>query len=291
MSRVLWKGAISFGLVHIPVGLYSAEKRNSFDLTMVDRRNMKPIGFKRYNKETEEEVPWDQIVKGYEYEKNRYVILTDEDFRQANVEATQTVDILRFVDEEDIAPMYFDSPYYLAPEARGEKGYVLLRDILKQTHKVGIANVVISTRQYVAALLPVNEMILMNTLRYADEVRDAQDLDILPKNKRVGVTAKEREMAVKLVEEMTGEWDPKDYHDTYREDLLKLIEKRIKAGRTEMIGDPEGEAVEAPPTRGKVVDLMALLKRSVKDKTKGRQMSSDHQRTRGRSDRSRRKTG
>jgi DNA end-binding protein Ku len=291
LSRVLWKGAISFGLLHIPVGLYSAEKRNSFDLTMVDRRNMKPIGFKRYNKETGEEVPRDQIVKGYEYEKDRYVILTDEDFRQANVEATQTVDILRFVDEEDIAPMYFESPYYLAPEARGEKGYVLLRDILKQTHKVGIANVVISTRQYVATLLPVNDMILMNTLRYANEVQDPQDLDILPKNKGVGVTAKEREMAVKLVEEMTGEWDLKDHGDTYREDLLKLIEKRIKTGRTEMIGDPEGEEVEAPPKRGKVVDLMALLKRSVKDKTKGRRISSDHQRTRGRSDRARRKTG
>lgn len=290
MPRVLWKGAISFGLVHIPVGLYSAEKRNSFDLTMVDRRNMKPIGFKRYNKETGEEVPRDQIVKGYEYEKGRYVILTDTDFRQANVEATQTVDILRFVDEKDIAPMYFESPYYLSPEAHGEKGYVLLRDILKQTHKVGIANVVISTRQYVAALLPVNEMILMNTLRYTNEVRDAQDLDILPKNKRVGVTAKEREMAVKLVEEMTGEWDPKDYHDTYREDLLKLIEKRIKAGRTEMIGDPEGERVKAPPTRGKVVDLMALLKRSVQDKSKGRRLSSAHQ-WRGGSVRPRRKTG
>lgn len=290
MPRVLWKGAISFGLVHIPVGLYSAERRNSFDLTMVDRRNMKPIGFKRYNKETGKEVPRDQIVKGYEYEKDRYVILTDEDFRRANVEATQTVDILRFVDEEDIAPMYFESPYYLAPEARGEKGYVLLRDILKQTHKVGIANVVISTRQYVAALLPVHDMIVMNTLRYANEVQDAQDLDILPKRKSIGVSDKEREMAVKLVEEMTGEWDPKDYHDTYREDLLKLIEKRIKAGRTQMIGDPDVEEVIAPPKRGKVVDLMALLKRSVQDKAKGRRLSSAHQRQGARPHRSRRKT-
>ncbi len=291
MPRVLWKGAISFGLVHIPVGLYSAEKRNSFDLTMVDRRNMKPIGFKRYNKETGEEVPRDRIVKGYEYEKGRYVILTDTDFRQANVEATQTVDILRFVDEKDIAPMYFESPYYLSPEARGDKGYVLLRDILKQTHKVGIANVVISTRQYVAALLPVNEMILMNTLRYANEVRDAEEMDIVPKRTRMGVTAKEREMAVKLVEEMTGEWDPKDYHDTYREDLLKLVEKRIKDGRTEMIGDSDGGEVDAPKKRGNVVDLMALLKRSVQDKSKGRRLSSAHHRTGGRSDRPRRKTG
>ena len=163
MPRVLWKGAISFGLVHIPVGLYSAEKRNNFDLTMLDRRDMKPVGFKRYNKETGEDVPWDQIVKGYEYEKDRYVVLTDEDFRRANVEATQTIDILRFVEGKEIAPMYFEAPYYLAPDRRGEKGYALLRETLKQTGKVGIANVVIRTRQYVAALVPVGDVIVMNT--------------------------------------------------------------------------------------------------------------------------------
>lgn len=146
-------------------------------------------------------------------------------------------------------------------------------------------------RPVVAALIPVNDMILMNTLRYANEVKDAQELDISPKRKRVGVTAKEREMAVKLVEEMTGEWDPKDYHDTDHEDLLKLIEKRIKTGRTEMIGDPDGEEVVATPKRRKVVDLMALLKRSVGDKAKGRRFSSAHQRTGRRLDRSRRRTG
>lgn len=288
MQRVLWKGAISFGLVHIPVGLYSAEKRNNFDLTMLDRRDMKPVGFKRYNKETGADVPWEQIVKGYEYEKERYVVLTDEDFRRANVEATQTIDILRFVEGKEIAPMYFESPYYLAPDRRGEKGYALLRETLKQTHKVGIANVVIRTRQYVAALIPVDEVILLNTLRYADEVRAADELGIPPKSlKTSGVTPRETDMAVKLVEEMTGDWNPQDYHDTYHEDLLKLIDKRIKAGETEVITAEAPEA-EEKPSLGNVVDLMALLKRSVQDKSR-RRSSSEHRRQ-GRSDGLRRKT-
>lgn len=288
MQRVLWKGAISFGLVHIPVGLYSAEKRNNFDLTMLDRRDMKPVGFKRYNKETGADVPWEQIVKGYEYEKERYVVLTDEDFRRANVEATQTIDILRFVEGKEIAPMYFESPYYLAPDRRGEKGYALLRETLKQTHKVGIANVVIRTRQYVAALIPVDEVILLNTLRYADEVRAADELGIPPKSlKTSGVTPRETDMAVKLVEEMTGDWNPQDYHDTYHEDLLKLIDKRIKAGETEVI-TAEAQEAEEKPSRGNVVDLMALLKRSVQDKSR-RRSSSEHRRQ-GCSDGLRRKT-
>jgi DNA end-binding protein Ku len=289
MPRVLWKGAISFGLVHIPVGLYSAEKRNNFDLTMLDRRDMKPVGFKRYNKETGEEVPWDQIVKGYEYEKGRYVVLTDEDFRRANVEATQTIDILRFVEEKEIAPMYFETPYYLAPDRRGEKGYALLRETLQHTRKVGIANVVIRTRQYVAALIPVDDMIVMNTLRYAEEVRAADELDVPPKNlKAVGVTPRETEMAVKLVDEMTGDWNPKDYRDTYHEDLLKLIDKRIKAGETEIVSATDAEETDEEPSRGEVVDLMALLKRSVQDKSRKRS-SSDHRRER-RSEGLRRKT-
>lgn len=289
MPRVLWKGAISFGLVHIPVGLYSAEKRNNFDLTMLDRRDMKPVGFKRYNKETGEEVSWDQIVKGYEYEKERYVVLTDEDFRRANVEATQTIDILRFVEGEEIAPMYFETPYYLAPDRRGEKGYALLRETLKHTHKVGVANVVIRTRQYVAALIPVGDVIVMNTLRYADEVRAADELEVPSKNvKAAGVTPRETEMAVKLVEEMTGDWNPEDYRDTYHEDLLKLIDTRIKAGETEVISTTEASETDEEPSRGKVVDLMALLKRSVRDKAQGHRSSSTQSRG-TRSDRSRRK--
>lgn len=268
MPRVLWKGAISFGLVHIPVGLYSAEKRNSFDLTMLDRRTMKPVGFKRYNKETGEDVSWDDIVKGYEYEKDRYVVLTEEDFKRANVEATQTVDILSFVDEDEISSMYFETPYYLAPDKRGYKGYALLRETLKQTGKIGIANVVIRTRQYVAALIPVGDVIVMNTLRYANELRGTDEFEVPSSNlKAAGVNAREIEMAQRLVDGMTAKWNPEEYRDTYHEDLMALIEKRVQAGQTEVITEPSQEGEERP-AKGEVIDLMALLKRSVETKGK-----------------------
>jgi DNA end-binding protein Ku len=268
MPRVLWKGAISFGLVHIPVGLYSAEKRNSFDLTMLDRRTMKPVGFKRYNKETGEEVSWDDIVKGYEYEKDRYIVLTDEDFKRANVEATQTVDILSFVNKAEISPMYFETPYYLAPDKRGQKGYALLRETLKQTGKIGIAKVVIRTRQYIAALMPVDDVIVMNTLRYANELRGSDEFELPSSNlKAVGVSAREIEMARKLLDGMTAKWHPTEYHDTFHEDLLALIEKRIEAGETEIITEPSQDEEERP-AKGEVIDLMALLKRSVETTSK-----------------------
>jgi DNA end-binding protein Ku len=268
MPRVLWKGAISFGLVHIPVGLYSAEKRNSFDLTMLDRRTMKPVGFKRYNKETGEDVSWDDIVKGYEYEKDRYVVLTEDDFKRANVEATQTIDILSFGDEDEIPSMYFETPYYLAPDKRGHKGYALLRETLKQTGKVAIANVVIRTRQYVAALMPVGDVIVMNTLRYANELRGADELEVPSSNlPAVGVNPREIEMARKLVDGMTAKWNPDEYRDSYHEDLLALIEKRVQAGQTEVITEPSEEGEERP-AKGEVIDLMALLKRSVETKGK-----------------------
>ncbi len=265
MSRPLWRGAISFGLVHIPVVLSSAENRNSFDLTMLDRRNMKPVGFKRYNKETEKEVEWDDIVKGYEYEKERYVVLTEEDFKRANIEATQTVDIVTFVDAEEVEPAYFETPYYLAPDKRGEKGYALLRETLKATNKIAIATVVIRTRQYLAALIPSDDVIVLNTLRYKNELKSVKDLDVPSGNLRAsGVSPREIEMAKKLVDEMTDRWKPDRYRDTYHDDLMKLIDKRIKAGKTEVI--TEAGQDEEKPARGEVIDLMALLKRSVEAK-------------------------
>ena len=266
MPHSLWNGAISFGLVHIPVVLYSAENRNNFDLTMLDRRNMKPVGVKRYNKETGKEVGWDDIVKGYEYEKERYVVLVDEDFKRANVEATQTVDIVAFVDAEEVAPIYFETPYYLAPDKRGEKGYALLRETLKTTNKIGIASVVIRTRQYLAALIPSGDVIVLNTLRYQNELKSAKDLEVPSGNSKAsGVSPREIEMAKKLVEEMTDQWKPERYRDTYHDDLMKLINKRIKAGKTEVITEA-GDGGEEKPARGEVIDLMALLKRSVQAK-------------------------
>jgi DNA end-binding protein Ku len=266
MPRSIWRGAISFGLVHIPVILSSAENRNSFDLTMLDRRDMKPVGFKRYNKDTQKEVGWDDIVKGYEYEKNRYVVLTDEDFKRANVEATQTVDIVTFVDADEIAPTYFETPYYLSPDKRGEKGYALLRETLKATKKIAIATVVIRTRQYLAALIPSGDVIVLNTLRYHNELKPVQDLDVPSGTlKSAGVSSREIDMAKKLVDEMTDKWKPERYGDTYHDDLMKLVDKRIKAGKTEVITKADEDA-EQKPVRGEVIDLMALLKRSVQEK-------------------------
>ncbi len=267
MPHSLWNGAISFGLVNIPVVLSSAENRNSFDLTMLDRRNMKPVGVKRYNKETEKEVGWDDIVKGYEYEKERYVVLTDEDFKRANVKATQTVDIVAFVDAEEVAPTYFETPYYLVPDKRGEKGYALLRETLKATHKIGIATVVIRTRQYLVALIPSGDVMVLNTLRYQNELKSAKDLDVPSGNlKASGISPREIEMAKKLVAEMTEPWKPERYRDTYHDDLMKLIDKRIKVGNTEVITEAEAEEDQEKPARGEVIDLMALLKRSVQAK-------------------------
>src|SRR5688500_16355641 len=253
MPRVLWKGAITFGLVNIPVGLHSAVKHNALDFTMLDRRNFAPVGYKRVNKETGKEVEWDQIVKGYEYEKGSYVALSEEDFKRANVEATQTVDILAFVDAADIAPVYFDTPYYLSPGKRGEKGYALLRETMKRSGKAAVANVVIRTRQYVAVVLPMDDMLVLNTLRFADEIRSADDFE-LPREARAN--AREVEMALKLVKEMSEKWKPEKYHDTSRDDLLARIRKKVKAGETEEIAEPEKEGKE-PRKGAEVIDLMA----------------------------------
>ena len=262
MPRGLWKGAISFGLVNVPVELYSAHKRSAeLDLTMLDKRNMAPVGYQRVNKASGKEVPWEDVVKGYEYEDDKYVVLSEEDFRRANPEASKTVDIVAFVEVRDIAPIYFETPYYLGPGKRGEKAYALLRDAMAKAGKAGIATVVIRTKQYLAALIPRDEALVLNTLRYHKELKKPEDLEIPEKLKGVKVTSKELEMALRLIEEMADEWQPEKYHDTYHEDLLKRIEQKVKAGQTEEITEPEKE--EQAAKGAEVIDLMSLLKKSV----------------------------
>jgi DNA end-binding protein Ku len=262
MARGLWKGAISFGLVNVPVELYSAQKRSSeLDLTMLDKRDLAPVGYKRYNKSTGEDVPWGEIVKGYEYQDGKYVVLSDEDFRRANVEASKTVDIQAFVDARDIPPLYFETPYYLSPGKRGEKAYALLRDALRKSGKAGIATVVIRTRQYLAAVLPYEDVLMMNTLRYADELRSASDLSIPASALHAKATAKELDMALRLIDDMSEKWKPERFKDTFRDDLMARIEEKVKAGQTEEITEPEKGRKE--PAGAEVIDLMALLKKSV----------------------------
>ncbi|MDB5793452.1 MAG: repair protein [Massilia sp.] len=261
MARSLWKGAISFGLVHIPVEMYPATSNHALDLNMLDRRDFSPIGFKRYNKNTGKEVGWDDIIKGYEYAEGEYVVLSDEDLRRANPEATQTIDILAFVDAADVPLIYYDQPYYLAPGKGGDKVYALLRDTLKKVGKIGIANVVIRVKQHLAALHCVGNTIVMNTLRHADEIRDPADLKIPAKNAKNAVSDKELKMAMALVEGMSEDWEPEQYHDTYREDVMALIEKKIKAKQTKTITMPDKE--EQPARSTNVIDLVSLLQASL----------------------------
>lgn len=262
MARSMWKGAISFGLVHIPVEMYPAVTNKGLDLNMLDRRDFSPIGFKRYNKNTGKEVGWDDIIKGYEYEEGEYVVLSDEDLRRANPESTQTIDILAFVDASEVPLIYYDQPYYLAPGKGGAKVYALLRDTLKKVGKIGIAHVVIRVKQHLAALHCQGDTIVMNTLRYPDEIRDDSELKIPGANaKDASISDKELKMAMALVQGMSEDWKPSQYSDTYREDVMAMIEKKIKAKQTKTITMPEPD--EKPAKSSNVIDLVSLLQASL----------------------------
>jgi DNA end-binding protein Ku len=255
----MWKGAISFSLVHIPVSLYPAARSQSLDLDMLDKRDFAPIGFKRYNKTTGKPVEWKDIVKGYQHRKGDYVVLTDEDFRRANIKATQTIEIQEFVAAAEVPPYFFETPYFVVPEGKSAKVYRLLHDVLQKSDKIAIANVVIRTRQSIAALLPVGDMIVLNTLRYSSELLPAVAADEARASRP---TPKELQMAQRLVDEMSETWKPEKYHDTYIDDLKRRIAEKVKAGQTKALTAPEKSSAARKPT-GKVVDLMALLEESL----------------------------
>jgi DNA end-binding protein Ku len=258
MARAIWEGSISFGLVNIPVGLYTAESREDISFKLLDKKTMSPIHYKRVSEESGKEVPWDETVRGYPLEGGKYVVLSDEDLKGAAPEATQTIDIVDFVDLEEISPLYFDKPYYLAPDKKGAKAYALLRETLRRTGKVGIAKVVIRTRQYLSAVVARGDVMTLELMRYAHELRAPEDLGI-PHGKS-GVTDREVDMAERLVEGMVAAWEPEKYKDTYRNDVMKMIEKRAKAGELEAPSEP---APKPEKPRNNVIDLMALLKQSV----------------------------
>jgi DNA end-binding protein Ku len=261
-SRPIWKGSIDFGLVNIPVNLYSAQASNRLDFDLLDRRDLSRVRYRRVNEKTGREVPWDQIIKGYEYEKGEYVALTDKDFIEANVEATQSIEIVGFVDAADISPLHYETPYYLEPLKNGRRAYALLREVMKKTGKVGIAKVVIRTRQRLAALIVQGPLLVLVTLRYAHELRDASRLALPLDDAKAKVYSQEIKMAEQLVESMVGKWSPKKYRDEYYEDLLKLIDKKVKAGKTKVV---ESETAAPRSKRpGKVIDIMHLLRQSVK---------------------------
>lgn len=264
MPRPLWTGAISFGLVNVPVALYPAAERHEFDFSMLDKRDLSPVGYKRVSKRTGRDVKWSDIVKGYEYEKDRYVVLTDEDFKQADVKATQTIDIQAFVPAQEIQTQFYDTPYFLTPGKRGKKVYALLRETLRETGRVAVAQVVIRTTQHLAVVYPLGRVLMLNTLRYPAELRDPGELP-LPKAglKGSGVTAKEVELAKRLIDDMAHHWQPEAFKDSYHDDLMRRIREKVKRGQTKEISEPKrGEA--EPRQTAEVIDLAELLKKSLK---------------------------
>jgi DNA end-binding protein Ku len=262
MARAIWKGSINFGLVNIPVALHAGEERQELSFKLLDRRNLAPVRYKRVNERTGREVTWEEIVKGHEYKKGEYVVLTEEDFRRADVEATQTVEITGFVDASEIDPVYYDKPYYLEPLKKARKSYALLREVLERTGKIGIGKIVIRSRQYLAGVMVWGSVLVVNLLRYANELRDPAELELPPQSlKTLDIAEKEIKLAERLVETMIEPWEPAKYQDTYREKLLALIERKAKSGATEAIEELPKEVRQKRTAQ--VIDIMDLLKRSV----------------------------
>jgi DNA end-binding protein Ku len=255
MARAIWKGSISFGLVNIPIALYPATRREELKFRLLRKTDLSPVNYKRVAEKDGKEVAWDEIVKGYEYEKGKYVVLKDEDFQRVDLEATQTVDIKDFVDQEEIDPMFFYKPYYLEPQKGGDKAYALLRDALKDTNKVGVAKVVIKTRQYLAGVKPEDGVLVLELMHFADELADPEKLHV-PKKMEVG--KREMNMAKSLIDSMASKWEPDKYKDDYREALMEVIEEKVEAGGKEIEEKPR----KAPkPT--KVIDLVSVLQKSL----------------------------
>ena len=255
MARAIWKGSISFGLVNIPIALYPATRREELRFRLLRKADLSPVNYKRVAEKDGKEVPWDQIVKGYEYEKGKYVILKDEDFERVDVEATQTVDIQDFVEQEEIDPIFFYKPYYLEPQKGGDKAYALLRDALKDSGKVGIAKVVIKTREYLAGVKPEDGVLVLELMHFADELADPGKLHV-PKKTEAG--KREMNMAKSLIESMSSKWNPEKYKDDYREALMEVIEEKVESGGKEIEEKPR----KAPkPT--KIIDLVSVLQKSL----------------------------
>lgn len=263
--RPIWKGHISFGLINIPIELYSAQKRNDLHFVLLDSRNKARIYYERINEETGEEVPWNEVVKAYEAKDDGYVIMEEEDFKRAAqaTEVAQVIGIEDFVAKTDVNPVYYEKPYYLVPAKGGEKGYVLLHEVLTKTKKIAIAKVVIRTRQYLAAVLPYGDSLILDLIHFDQELRKPDEFSLPEINlKKHKITPKEVQIAQQLVDSMTAKWQPKKYHDEYRETLMDWIEAKMKSKLPAKTKEKHEKAAKG----GKVINFVDLLKKSLKDK-------------------------
>ncbi|MBE8590222.1 Ku protein [Pseudomonas sp. MAFF 301449] len=263
MPRAIWKGAISFGLVHIPVSLVSATSAQGVDFDWLDKRSMDPVGYKRINKTTGKEVTKEHIVKGVAFEKGRYVVLSEEEIRSAHPKSTQTIEIIAFVASDQIPLQNIDTPYFLAPDKRGGKVYALLRETLKKTRKVALANVVLHTKQHLAALMPLDSALVLVMLRWPAEVRSLDELELGSDVTKPSLAKGELDMAKRLVEDMSADWQPDDYRDSFQEKIMALVAKKAKAGKIEDVESQEGGEERKSAD---VIDLTELLKRSLAGK-------------------------
>lgn len=266
MRGNIWKGALSFGLLNIPVKLMKAEEEKAHSFSMLDGEDLSPIKYKKINAKTGEEVPYSQIVKGYEYKKNEYIVMTDKDFKAANVEATGAIDLESFVDLDDVDLMYLEKPYYLVPDKNGEKGYFLLAEAMKKAKKAAIGKIVLRSKQHLALVMVRGDYLVLDMMRFAHEVLDADEVNYFEGVKHPKFSAKEMDMAVDLIENMTDKWKPEQFKDTYYDDLEKIIHKKIKAGKGKTIEYEEPKKLE---TTSNVIDLMPLLRKSLEEKAGG----------------------
>jgi len=268
MPRIIWKGAISFGLVHIPVALYPASQEIGIDFDWLDKRTMDPVGYKRINKRTGKEIDRDDIVKGIKQPDGEYVVLSDEEIKEAYPVSTQTIEIETFVRAGEIPFTYLEKPYYLAPVAKGEKVYALLRDAMAAAKVIGVARVVMHTKERLAALIPDGDALLLNTIRWAEELRPRDEI-AFPAEGKGAAKSKEGElkMALQLIRDMTGEWKPAAYTDKFTSAIHALAAQRVKAGATEKVTPLEDAG--AAPGSGNVVDLTELLKKSLASRKSG----------------------
>ncbi len=263
MPRAIWKGAISFGLVHIPVSLVSATSAQGVDFDWLDKRSMDRVGYKRINKTTGKEVTKENIVKGVAYKKGQYVVLSEEEIRSAHPKSTQTIEIIAFVAGDQIPLQNIDTPYFLAPDKRGGKVYALLRETLKKTRKVALANVVLHTKQHLAALMPLDGALVLVMLRWPAEVRSLDELELGSDVIKPSLAKGELDMAKRLVEDMSADWQPDGYRDSFQDKIMALVAKKAKAGKIEDVETVKGSEERKSAD---VIDLTELLKRSLAGK-------------------------
>jgi DNA end-binding protein Ku len=260
-TRSLWKGAITFGLVHIPIALYSATEESDLDFDWLDKRTMDPVGYKRVNKRTGKEIDKDDVVKGIEHGKGNYVVLTPEEIEEAYPRTTQTIEIEAFVDVKEVPFVYLEKPYYTAPINKGEKVYALLREALRDTGKAALARVVIRSKQHLAVVLPCGPALVLNLLRWGGEIRSWEGLQLPPEGKAAGIREAEMKMARQLIADMSGHWSAQEFRDEFHDAVLKLVEAKAKAGESATV-EPLEEAPGAPGAD--VIDLTELLRRSLR---------------------------